>query len=545
MSCIIGAHARAWRILPALAAFALLLFHFNSFAQERFGELNGTITDPSGAVLPNVAVSVTANESGRIFTTKSGSEGTYVIRPLEPGYYTARFELTGFTTHEVPSIQLLAGQILKVNAPLQLTGSQQSVQVTESAPLIDVTQTIIAHDVTSEEIERLPKGRSFQQLALVAPSVNSGEIEGGFQVNGASGAENQFIIDGVSTTSLLNGKSRQDAAFEILKEVQVKTGGITAEYGGAMGGVISAITRSGGNQFHGDVHYYYGGNRMSAGPVKRLLLDPTDEKTVSYVQDHKNQNDNHEPGFSLGGPFIRNKLYFFSAASPRWQRTENTYLLDDGTDTVKRERTFHMLFNKLNWDPTSRVRTNFTWLWTPTRSAGRLPAYDFTGNRLTLDQAALQPYKSQGFFQPQSSYTGQVDVTLTSTTLLTVRGGRFWDDFNSTGIPEQAAVEWGASSENIASLPPELRRPTGYRNIPRALKTYHDVTARTHVQTDAGKYFTLFGQHNLKGGWGLSKTVNNVDERYPGAATCWSISTRATKAPSMRHHSGVRTDSIR
>ena len=137
---------------------------------------------------------------------------------------------------------------------------------------------------------------------MLAPSVNSGEIEGGFQVNGASGAENQFIIDGVSTNSLINGKSRQDAFTEILQEVQVKTGGIDAEYGGALGGVISAITKSGGNEFHGDVHYYYDGSPISAGPVKRLLLDPADEKTVSYVQDHKNPNNRHEPGFSIGGP---------------------------------------------------------------------------------------------------------------------------------------------------------------------------------------------------------------------------------------------------
>src|SRR5919107_4714454 len=112
MSCLIGAHVRAWRVLPALAALSLL-FTFTSFAQERFGELNGTVTDPSGAVLPNATVTVTAKETGRVFTTKSGSEGTYVVRPLEPGFYSARFELTGFTIHEVPSIQLLAGQILK------------------------------------------------------------------------------------------------------------------------------------------------------------------------------------------------------------------------------------------------------------------------------------------------------------------------------------------------------------------------------------------------------------------------------------------------
>src|SRR5436305_179902 len=141
--------------------------------------------------------------------------------------------------------------------------------------------------LTAEEFENLPKTRSFQSLAVLSPSVNSGTVEGGFQINGASGAENQFYIDGVTTTSLINGQSRENAAFEFLQEVQVKTGGIDAEYGGATGGVVSAVTRSGGNQFHGEAHYYYFGNAVSAGPVNRLLL--LDQfgsgNNARYVQD--------------------------------------------------------------------------------------------------------------------------------------------------------------------------------------------------------------------------------------------------------------------
>jgi hypothetical protein len=104
-----------------------------------------------------------------------------------------------------------------VNGTLTVGSVDQTVQVSEAAPLIDTTRTQIAHNVTAEEFDKLPKARTFQSLALASPSVNSGEIEGGFQVNGASGAENQFNIDGISTTSLINGKSRQDAVFEICR----------------------------------------------------------------------------------------------------------------------------------------------------------------------------------------------------------------------------------------------------------------------------------------------------------------------------------------
>ena len=218
------------RAFAPLCAF-LMLLTVPATAQERFGELNGTATDSSGAVLPDVAVTATNTTTQRAYTTRTGTEGTYIIRQLEPGFYSVKFDLSGFTSYQVAQVELAAGKILKVNAPLAVAGTEQAVQVTEAAPMIDVTRTMIAHDISASEIALLPKARSFQQLAVLAPSVNSGDIEGGFQVNGASGAENQFIIDGVSTNSLINGKSRQDAFTEILQEVQVKTGGIDAEYG--------------------------------------------------------------------------------------------------------------------------------------------------------------------------------------------------------------------------------------------------------------------------------------------------------------------------
>src|SRR5581483_9354530 len=329
--------------------------------QERFGELRGVATDSSGAVTPNVTVTITNTSTGRIFTTKTGADGTYIARDLEPGRYSVRFEATGFQRYEVPDVNLLVGKTLEVNASLAVGSMEQTVQVTEAAPLIDVSGTTIAHNVTAEEFDRLPKARSFQSLVIASPSVNTGEIEGGFQVNGASGAENQFTVDGVSTTSLINGKSRQDAVFEILQEVQVKTGGIDAEYGGALGGVISAITKSGGNSFHGDFHYYYSGNAISAGPTLRLVADPVTEKTALHTQDRKQTDNANEVGGSLGGYFIKNKLYFFSAFSPRFRHQAGSYGFNNGSERANMERdtTFHQMFHKLSWDPVSRVRTNF------------------------------------------------------------------------------------------------------------------------------------------------------------------------------------------
>ena len=249
--------------------------------------------------------------------------GRYRAPDLVPGRYTVRFSLSGFATVERTDVIVLLGRAFDLNAELRVGGVAETVQVTAESPLIDTRSTLVAHNVTAEEFDRIPKGRSFQSVAMTAPSVNSGIIEGGLQVNGASGSENQFTVDGVATNSLLNGQSRQDTVFEYLQEVQVKTVGIPAEFGGALGGVISAVTKSGGNTFRGEGHYYYFGSGLSAGPVERLVLSPVDDLTVAYVQDNEQVNNNHEVGGSLGGPIVRDRLFFFGSYSPRLVRRTN------------------------------------------------------------------------------------------------------------------------------------------------------------------------------------------------------------------------------
>jgi hypothetical protein len=487
-------------------------------AQERFGELQGTVTDATGAAIPKVKVTVTNTDSGRVFETQTGGAGDYVARNLEPGRYKVRFELQGFEVHEVAEVNLLLGKTLKVDGQLAVAGTQQTVSVTESAPLIDTTNTMIANNITATEFDRLPKARSFQSLALTATSVNSGEIEGGFQVNGASGAENNFTIDGISTNSLLNGHSRQDAVFEILQEVQVKTGGISAEYGGALGGVISAITKSGGNAFHGDVHYYLAGNKLSAGPRQRLLLSPSNDTTTAYYRDDKQKNDTHEIGYALGGYFIKNRLYFYSAASPRFGNRTNEYRFSNGTEpgSIDQDSTRHMLFEKVSYDITKNLRGSAHWLWTPTKSVGTLPGYNGEcPNCLVSSLDANSIRANQGFFAPQSNYGTQLDWVATSTSLLSVRAGRFWDNYKDVGLPDITAVTYQTPSIGLAGVPASYQGPTNTTNTPRISRAQYDIVTRTYVQADFNQFFRAFGSHDLKVGAGTQKNVNKVLQDYP------------------------------
>lgn len=406
------------------------------WGQETVGEFSGIVKDETGSAIPGASVTVTNKFTGRVFATKTGPDGTYRAPALEPGHYTIRFAMAGFVPVEFKDVALLVGMQLKVDARMPVAPVQQAVTVIATAPLLDLTDSAISSDVPAEEFDRIPKARSFQSLLFLSPSVNSGVdqfgkvvgIEGGFQVNGASAAENQFVIDGVPTQSLLDGLSRQNAVLEFLQDVQVKTSGIQAEYGGSLGGVMNAVTKSGGNSFHGEGHYYFSGNGISAGPPKRLLLNNVTQTTASFVQDKKQQDNLYEFGGSLGGYMIKDKLWFFAAASPQWSRASNNYLFSSGATSgaINQKQLASNLFGKISFDPASRIRTNFTWLSTPIYSTGRLAGYNDQPNTIVSSAAAFAVNQQVGFSQPQSSYTGSVDFLLTSKSILSVRASRFW-----------------------------------------------------------------------------------------------------------------------
>jgi len=520
---VVAACRKAAWLLTILIAIAGLVL-----GQERFGELNGTATDPTGAVLPNANVTLTDVGTGRIINSKTGNDGAYIFRNLEPGTYRLRVEVTGFSTAEVANINVAPAKVLTVNTKLEVSSAQQTVQVTESAPLIDTTTPLVAQNLSQGEFDKLPKGRSFESLVLTSANTSAGGIEGGIQINGASAAENQFVIDGISTSSVLQGQQRQSAAFEILQEVQIKTGGIEAQYGGATGGVITAITRSGGNQFHGDIHYYYFGSPINAGPPRRLFMDPSNQVTVSYQQDWKNPDNNHEAGYSLGGPFIKNKLFFFSAASPRWRERSQTYFTADNKNvTLNADSKYWQAYNKVSFTPFNWLSGNVGFLWTPSREDGQLVRFNGYGNQSTSTATSLQANQVRGWSAPQNSFTADLTFTLSPKSVFQVRGARFRDNYKALGVPPISAVEWGNSSIGITSfqVPANLQYGVGANPVtPRVQSTDHDLTTRTLFQADYSQFISNFGgSHDLKIGIGRMKNVNNVDNSYPGGGyvTLW------------------------
>jgi len=488
-------------------------------AQERVGGLTGTVTDSTKLAVPGATVTVTNKQTGAPRSTVTGSDGVYRFPDLAPGRYSVTVELQGFQKNTIDDVIVLLGRTFTVDTELQPGAVTEIVNVTGGVEKqIDLKSVTLAHNVTAEELDRIPKGRSFQGIAMLAPGVNSGDIEGGFVVHGASGAENAFLVDGVPTNSLVDGRARENTVFEYLQEVQVKTSGINAEFGGALGGVISAVTKSGGNTFAGEGHYYYIGNGLSAGPVQRIQLSPVDNETVFHLQDDKQKNNQNEFGGSIGGPIVKNRLFFFGSVSPRIVRQTNDYLFSNGTapGSLSRNQTHTQAFGKVTY-ANGRLTANGSFLATPQRSTGSLGAYNGTGtNYRSSSLASNLPFTSQGFKTDQYNATGDVNIFLRSSAFVSLRGGFFYDSYQDTGISTTTSYTYQRTSVGAANIPVALQGPIGTTNTPRTIISNFDTVKRGFINADYNQVFSGLGSHQFKGGVGFQRSINDVDVSYPG-----------------------------
>jgi hypothetical protein len=248
------------------------------------------------------------------------------------------------------------------------------------------------------------------------------------------------------------------------------------------------------------------------------VLSPVDDKTVSHVQDGKQPSHRHEFGGSVGGPIVRERLFFFASASPRVIRRRNTYLFADGLQSgeIAQRQAVNQTFSKINYAG-RRVTASVSLLATPTTSLGTLPAYTSTvANGISSSLAGNAANVNRGFRSNQVSATGDVEITLSATSFLTVRGAYFHDGYSDTGIPDTTSVAYQTSSVGFAAIPPALQGPIGTQNTPRALVTSLDATARGEFNIEYNRTFSAKGSHAIKSGVGVQHSLSDANAAYPG-----------------------------
>jgi len=318
--------------LLTLLCVGALLWSLPAQAQEQSGSIQGIVKDASGGVLPGATVEAKRAGGTGASTAVTDAEGRYRFPALPPGSYTITATLQGFQAGKVENANIALGQLLTINLTLAVGGVAESVQVTGESPLIDTKQSAAFATVSQETIERIPKGRDFTDVIKVAPGANEESRTGGIQVDGASGSENRFIIDGMDTTNIRTGVSGKTMLIDFVQEVQVKSSGYNAEFGGSTGGVISAITKSGSNSFRGSAgiyaQSYFGAGSLDDRPV-RGYSPWTNSVTRTAVPQEGLINaqtpwNYYSPVGDIGGPIMKDKMWFYGGIA----YTKNQYNQD-------------------------------------------------------------------------------------------------------------------------------------------------------------------------------------------------------------------------
>ncbi len=306
----------------AMALACLASFSGSLWAQETTtGSITGVVVDAQGASVPGATITVTSNQGTKTYVT--GDDGRFFAPYLTPGTYTVRVELSGFAPIEQRNVIVQLGQRLSLSdLVLKPGGFAEAVQVQASAPVIDSTSTTVGGVLDSEVIKRLPVGRNFTETLYLIPGVSdsSGVGRANPSIGGASGLDNNYVIDGVNvshpgyggvgTYSIVFGSLGTGVTTDFIKETQVKTAGFEAEYGQATGGVVNVVTRSGTNTLSGSVFGYFRPDGTEAS--WKQLSAPN-----GVVNTRGTQNTDY--GVGIGGRIIKDKLFFYGSVNPQYQ----------------------------------------------------------------------------------------------------------------------------------------------------------------------------------------------------------------------------------
>lgn len=303
-----------------------------------FATMTGRVLDPKGASVPNATVTATNTETGIARTTQTTNEGLYRMENLPPGIYDVSLDAAGFSKAEAKGVKLQVGEQRDVIFTLEMAGQKMSVMVTSEMPLIEQSKTDTSTVIDDKAVADLPTTTSFlgiggvandyQGLAASAPGVrydfsgNSADLVGPGNVNDRG--INVNIDGGNISDQSISARDGLGASLEEVKEFQVLTNNYNAEYGQAGNVILNVITKSGTNSVHGDAHGYFRGRNLGASDTfynQGLAADPSGCPASDFSGGVLTSINGcgrapffkHEEGFTIGGPFVKDRLFWFGS----------------------------------------------------------------------------------------------------------------------------------------------------------------------------------------------------------------------------------------
>ncbi|MBK7394359.1 MAG: TonB-dependent receptor [Chloracidobacterium sp.] len=529
--------------LVSMVSMVLLLSAL-AFGQNTVGSIEGTVKDSKGAVVPGASVTVTGTSVGFSQTVTTNSDGFYRIERAPTGLYKVSVAaISGFAATTVDNAQVVIEKTTTADVTLGIS-SVNTVEVVADplGVVLDTSDSKVQTNITSQLYEQLPKGTSFTSLLKVSPGTRAESNSGGFQVDGASGSENTFIIDGQEVTNFRTGvlNSTNNIPTALIKEVQVKTSGFEAEHGGASGGVISVGTKSGTNDWHGEFGTAIETSKLQ--PNNRFapsVFQPAVGTQLVYaIQQPKDASNFVYPTATLGGPIVKDRLWFIGNYSPQFFSTTrdtryyNSFNAANGTrliqsttnpqtDRYVAETTYEYAQGRLDYAPTKNTTGFTSFLWNPTIIDGLLPlsatsvggtpstAFGLTGPdlaRVTGGRINSNMFTTQFSWTPTSKWVisgryGHGFLNEKGASAYGIFGGT---RFQCSGLSSSAAYTGGT-----AGCTP------GFQNTTNNNLSAKDVSKRDTYNVDASYFASGWGgSHNIKGGFEYAKITNDVDNGY-------------------------------
>jgi len=521
-------------------AMACLWLAVPAAAQETRGAIEGVVKDSTGGVLPGVTVEATI-AGGAVQATVSDAKGIYRFPALPPGTYTVKATLAGFTAARAEGVKVVLGQLLTVGLTMS-PGVSETIEVSARAPVVDVRQSAVTHVITSDIIDLIPKSGTGILGALSGlPGAGNETRGGGIMIDGAGASENRYIIDGMDASDLRSGVLGKDLSINFIDQLQVKSSGYNAEYRAATGGVISAVTKSGTNAYHGALGTFLSGRPLrglsgSVRPQWRLVATDS-TRAESFYTPRLNETTTTNSDVSIGGPVFANHLWFFAGYNPAVTKQVRNVIWTTPASYAGLKQTFDAKRNDPSYvyNVTTQVAKNmrFRFNGANERTSGMLalPTIDSNTGTSTSNATTFNPRASTYTASFNDSFSGVLDWTLDNKTYVNITTGLLSYGSHTAGGDYYHGIKRTFSGSNVGYLdvPVALQGVSGFTDNLSNSFSVKDNYTRYNFNADVTRFVSWRGQHSIKAGTQLERFGNDVDTgaQFPNVTINWN-GTRAT-----------------
>lgn len=523
------------------------MFSVTTFGQETTGVIEITTKDSNEVIVPGVTLTIASSGATTGFKKTVTTDQTGFVRVIvPPGIYSVHSEaVKPYIGWTLTNNSVTAGETKVLVFPMN---TSSAVTRSRSTIAIGVRTTGKATTIDDEAAELIQKGLNFSSVLKYSPATRSEPRSGQFQIDGASGSENRFHIDGLEVTDVLTGRlnANNDLPFSQIQEVRVKFSGLEAEWAGATGGVVLVATKGGFNDFHGEFGTGFRTSKLE--PIAGPTLRSSSFGQPLYYPSRRDQYNETNPTANVGGPIIKDHLWFFAKYAPQLFKQSRTLVFRDSfkqvptgrVETYDFEQRKDSTFGRLDAQLFNKLSLMGTVNWNPITQQGFIPSF---GSEINTNPTANPPNNERGGRQNSLSFTGSGTYTVTNDLIVTARAGHYFlnqklGTYGIGGIDTPRVIcvggalsprEYPAGFGCVRSIFPQDNGVLAISN------TEYDATTRDQFDGDATYSFHRGGRHELKGGYQYNQIGNKVNA---GATDIITLRSGVTPPATVGAYSG-------